>query len=83
MKNVWGIYRGVVTETKDPEQRGRLKVRVPAVLGTKALWAEPCVSKPDKSATKAKLPKVNAEIWIQFEGGDTDTPVWMGFPMKK
>ena len=34
-------YRGTVTDNQDPTNRGRVKVRVPAVLGDLQTWAMP------------------------------------------
>jgi hypothetical protein len=83
MKGVWGIYRGVVTDAKDPAKHGRLKARVPDVLGdAETPWANSCVPKANQSAATFKLPPPGTQVWIQFEGGDTDMPVWVGFPLK-
>jgi hypothetical protein len=43
----FGKYRGVVTDDRDPEQVGRIRARVPDVLGeADTLWATPCVPLP-------------------------------------
>ena len=43
-RRYYGKYRGFVTDNADPEQRGRLKVRVPSVLGdAETGWALPCL----------------------------------------
>lgn len=76
----YGKFRGFVTDNKDPEERGRLKVRVPATLGTEATaWALPCV--PFGGSEKSGLlllPEVGAEVWVEFEQGDLDLPIWVG-----
>ena len=40
----YGKYRGFVDDNKDPENRGRLRVRIPSVLGQDVVsgWALPC-----------------------------------------
>src|SRR5437763_17049447 len=38
----FGKYRGLVVDNTDPTHRGRLQVKVPAVMGEETLWAEPC-----------------------------------------
>src|SRR4029077_474112 len=82
-KPVWGIYQGIVEKTIDPDQLGRLKVRVPAVLGgTAALWARPCVPEPNRRAATCKPPAAGTPVWIQSEGG-TSRPVWLGFPLTR
>ena len=37
-----GKYRGTVVDTADATKRGRLKVKVPAVMGDQEMWAMPC-----------------------------------------
>ena len=40
----WGKYRGVVTDTADPLLTGRIRARVPDVMGDQESgWAMPCV----------------------------------------
>jgi type VI secretion system (T6SS) baseplate-like injector VgrG len=83
-KPVWGIHQGIVEETIDPDRLGRLKVRVPSVLGnTAARWARPCVAEPNRSAATFTPPDAGTPVWIQFEGGDTSRPVWLGFPLTR
>lgn len=74
----FGIYRGVVTGTTDEEGLLRLKVRIPSITGDgefSNVW--PCVP-PANNLTTRVLPKVGDPIWIMFEAGDVDHPVWMG-----
>lgn len=68
-----GIYRGLVMDNTDPQSLMRLLVQVPAVLGTQETWALPCIP----IGTSA-VPAIGKGIWIMFEGGDPDHPVWMG-----
>lgn len=73
MSDYFGVYRGSVYDVSDPENRGRLRILVPQVLGTEpSAWSEP--SQPP--APKYK-PKVNARIWVFFEGGDINRPVYI------
>jgi hypothetical protein len=75
-----GLYRGMVTETNDPDGRGRVKVMVP-LLSLDARWAMPCL--PYVSGRMAiDVPPVGTEVWIAFEGGDPELPVWMGVAPK-
>jgi uncharacterized protein involved in type VI secretion and phage assembly len=73
-----GKYRGVVTDNADPTNRGRLKVRVPAVLDTLEAWAMPCVPYAGAGVGFYSLPEPNTGVWIEFEGGDPSYPVWVG-----
>ncbi len=75
----YGKYRGVVTDIKDPLMTGRLKARVPDVMGDKETgWAMPCAPFGGSGAGFFALPKVGAGVWIEFEHGDPDYPVWAG-----
>jgi len=66
-----GIYRGIVVATNDPENLGRITVRVPQVFGTEVTnWAWP-IRKNDTVVSENLC-------WIMFEGGDPDFPLWLG-----
>lgn len=75
----FGKYRGAVTDNADPEKRGRLKLRVPAVLGDAELWALPCVPYAGDKVGFFFLPEAGAAVWVEFEGGDPSYPIWTGF----
>lgn len=67
-----GIYRAMVEDIEDPEKEGRILARL--VSDDVLLeWANPCV--PPAST---ELPKEGDIVWIMFEEGDIDSPVWMG-----
>ena len=68
-----GIFRGVVISNLDPSGSMRLRVMVPAVSGRLEAWALPCVP-----SGIPNLPPEGGTVWILFEGGDPDCPVWMG-----
>lgn len=74
----FGKYRGVVTDNADPTNRGRVKVRVPAVLGTLEMWAMPCVPYAGPSVGFFSMPPVGAGVWVEFEAGDPSYPIWAG-----
>ncbi|MDI3548121.1 MAG: hypothetical protein PWR10_1773 [Halanaerobiales bacterium] len=138
---IYGKYRGIVVEGKDPKGKGRVKVQVPALFGFKALdnWAYPVLppqfvgidlpegklqfdwdsgqsqtvtisgisqagadvlpgtlnasslSTQQGTYVRQKLPQIVAVdpsswyippgtgVWIEFEGGDPDKPIWCGF----
>jgi Type VI secretion system/phage-baseplate injector OB domain len=77
---VFGKYRGTVTGTDDPEMRGRLRVKVPALMGDSELeWAMPCV--PYGGAAKVGsywIPPEGALVWVEFEQGNISFPIWSG-----
>jgi uncharacterized protein involved in type VI secretion and phage assembly len=75
----FGKYRGTVTDNSDSTTRGRLKVRVPSVLGDLELWAMPCVPYAGSDAGFFSLPETGVGVWVEFEAGDPSFPVWSGF----
>jgi uncharacterized protein involved in type VI secretion and phage assembly len=75
----YGIYRATVTNNIDPEQMGRINVTVPAVGGvTPSTWAMPSIPFSGKQAGAYMVPQIGSGVWVQFEGGDPDYPVWTG-----
>jgi len=77
----FGLYRGVVTNVNDPENLGRVRAKVHELLGDtdETDWAFPCVPFGGGGAGWLMLPKANDAIWIAFEAGDINRPVWLGF----
>jgi uncharacterized protein involved in type VI secretion and phage assembly len=74
----FGKYRGTVTDV-DTDQVGRIKAKVPAVLGDVASgWCMPCVPYAGSDRGIAFLPEVGSGVWIEFEGGDVSYPIWTG-----
>ncbi|MGH4006878.1 MAG: phage baseplate assembly protein V [Pseudonocardiaceae bacterium] len=76
-----GKYRGLVRENRDPEQLGRLKVLVPSVLGDQVVtgWALPCVPYGGMAGQGLlAVPDVGAGVWVEFEEGDLEFPIWVG-----
>ena len=75
----FGKYRGVVTDNKDPLMIGRVRARVPDVMGDgESGWAMPCAPFGGAAAGLLRLPTVGAGVWIEFEHGDPDYPIWAG-----
>jgi uncharacterized protein involved in type VI secretion and phage assembly len=77
-----GKYRGVVFNNLDPERRGRLLLTVPDVLNvTPSTWAEPCVPLAGPTGPPMgvyMVPPIGAGVWVEFEHGDVDYPIWVG-----
>lgn len=75
----YGKYRGTVIENIDPLQIGRVLVQVPDVLGeTPSSWAMPCVPAAGIQAGTFVVPPIASEVWVEFEQGDPDYPIWTG-----
>jgi len=78
MTTFFGKYRGKVVDNIDPLMLGRLIVLVPAVSDLPISWAMPCVPYAGRNVGFFALPPVAANVWIEFEGGDLNYPIWTG-----
>ena len=75
----YGKYRGVVLNNVDPMQMGRLMVQVPDVAGlVPSSWAMPCVPIAGIQNGMVALPIIGSGVWVEFEQGDPDHPIWSG-----
>jgi hypothetical protein len=75
----YGKYRGSVFSNIDPENRGRIQVYVPDVFGTTPTsYALPCLPVTGNGSGAYFVPEVNAGVWVEFEQGDPDYPIWTG-----
>ena len=75
----YGKYRALVVNNKDPEKMGRVKVRCPKVLGEYvSAWCTPCVPSAFNDGGFFYVPSVNETIWVEFEEGDPNKPIWTG-----
>lgn len=90
-KEFFGLYRGVVEYNVDPQKRGRCKVRVVAAHGTEKgidtaylPWAEPILPSGGgfHDGGSFSVPPVGATVWVQFEQGDPQFPVYQGSWLK-
>jgi hypothetical protein len=76
----YSTYRAQVTEIKDEEMRGRIKVKIPMLFGDEAL-PNYVLPKGHRGAGKNKgefyPPKVDDWIFVEFEMGDLKHPVWV------
>lgn len=76
----FGKYRGFVADNDDPEQIGRLRLTVPAVLGEATSgWALPALpfgGLADQGFFA--VPEVGAQVWVEFEAGNVNQPIWTG-----
>jgi uncharacterized protein involved in type VI secretion and phage assembly len=75
----FGKYRGTVINNVDPMQLGRIQALVPDVTGVlPGTWALPCVPMAGPQAGQFVLPPIGAAVWVEFEQGDPDYPIWAG-----
>lgn len=74
-----GKYRGVVVDNQDPSRLGRVRARVPDALGDNVSgWALPSSPYAGKGVGLFMIPPADALVWIEFEHGDPDFPIWTG-----
>ena len=80
MSNAYfGKYRGVVTDINDPKGVGRIKVRVPSVTGNSETgWCLPCFPCSGNGHGVTFLPNVGDNVWVEFERGKVNYPIWTG-----
>lgn len=75
----YGKYRGTVLNNLDPKRLGRVLAQVPDVLGpVPCSWATPCVPVAGVQSGVFVVPAVGSGVWIEFEQGDLDRPIWTG-----
>jgi uncharacterized protein involved in type VI secretion and phage assembly len=78
-RKYFGKYRGVVTGNNDPMQLGRIQAKVPDVLGEhESTWAMPSMPYAGRNVGLFLIPPTDAQVWIEFEHGDPDYPIWTG-----
>ena len=82
MSEYIGKFRGTVLNNLDPMQRGRLQLLVPDVTGLlPSTWAEACVPLAGPTGPPMGtffLPPIGAGVWVEFEHGSVDKPIWTG-----
>lgn len=69
----------MVLNNIDPMMIGRVQVQVPDVLGLGiSSWAMPCVPIAGPQMGVYVIPLISSGVWVEFEGGDPDYPIWSG-----
>jgi len=75
----YGKFRGVVSDNRDPSNLGRIRAKVADVFGEEASgWAMPSVPYAGSQVGLFLIPPTNASVWIEFEHGNPDYPIWTG-----
>jgi len=78
-RQYFGKYRGMVMNNIDPMQMGRLLVQVPDVTTLlPSSWAMPCFPATGKQMGFWSIPQIGTGVWVEFEQGDVDHPIWSG-----
>ncbi len=74
----FGKYRGKVIDPIDPLQLGRIIALVPSISELPLTWAMPATPYAGSGVGFFAIPPVGANVWIEFEGGDPNYPIWTG-----
>jgi uncharacterized protein involved in type VI secretion and phage assembly len=78
----FGKFRATVINNIDPEMRGRLMLMIPDVSSLiPSTWAEACVPLAGPTGPPMgvfMVPPIGAGVWVEFENGDPNYPVWVG-----
>lgn len=78
-RSLVGKYRATVINNVDPMQIGRIQAMVPDVAGfIPGTWAMPCVPVAGINTGMFAVPMIGSGVWIEFERGDPDYPIWVG-----
>jgi uncharacterized protein involved in type VI secretion and phage assembly len=78
----YGVYPALVSDIKDPDGQGRVKVKLPwapdADGGAYEAWARLATTMAGKSRGTWFVPDSNDEVLVAFEGGDPRRPYVIG-----
>lgn len=74
IKRLYGVYRGVVKDNKDPQKQRRLQVQVQTTGNEVTDWAWPM----EPSSIHTDIPVIGQGVWVTYIGGDPEYPVWSG-----
>jgi len=92
MSAYFGKYKGFVRDNNDPENRGRLRLFCPQIMGSDDTatswlgWAEPCLPWIGGLPTldfgspysRGQNGVDEIGVWVEFQGGNLDFPIWTG-----
>jgi uncharacterized protein involved in type VI secretion and phage assembly len=78
----YGVYPALVTDIVDPDQQGRIKVRLPwspdAGNGSYEVWARLATMMAGNNRGTWFIPDKNDEVLVAFEGGSPRRPYVVG-----
>lgn len=76
---IYGVVVGIVTNNKDPDSLGRVKVKIPRISGDdESNWARVISFMAGKERGAFYLPEVDDEVLVAFEYGDINIPYIIG-----
>jgi len=77
-RKYYGKYRGVVVDNLDPLGIARVIATCPALATSTLSWALPALPWGGADTGTFIVPPVGTGVWIEFEQGDIDYPIWTG-----
>jgi len=78
-QKITGVAAGIVTDNKDPENMGRVKVMVSRISGEdESNWARVCSFMAGNDRGGFFLPEIDDEVLVAFENGNVDCPYVIG-----
>jgi hypothetical protein len=70
----FGKYSGVVKDNRDDTDQGIVTVTVPTIFPADEIVA----ARPALPYGVFFVPEVDTGVWVEFEGGDSEFPLWTG-----
>lgn len=78
-ETIIGFYEAIVEENKDPMGQGRVKARVQSIHGNPMNYPDLPWAKPIFTSTLSfDPPEIYDRVWLTFENGLRDHPLWIG-----
>lgn len=77
-RRYFGKHRGTVVDNLDEQGIARLRVVVPETTGALVVVALPCLPFAGPSCGLFALPVPGSHVWIEYEKGDLNAPIWTG-----
>jgi hypothetical protein len=78
MRRFFGKYRAKVIDNEDPLLLGRIQAEVAILPGVQLNWCMPCTPYAGPEVGFYAIPPIGANVWVEFEGGDVNFPIWVG-----
>lgn len=76
---IYGVVTGIVSNNKDPDKLGRIKVKIPRISGDEeSNWARIASFMAGKERGAFFLPEIDDEVLVAFEYGDINMPYIIG-----
>ena len=81
-QRLYGVYPALVTDVQDPDNQGRVQIKLPFVPdadgGTALAWARLATLMAGNGRGSWFIPDVNDEVLVAFTAGDPRRPVVIG-----